>query len=115
MIKARASGSKVYLYFMKKGRQARHRILRNSCYYLSVFGDTYHLCMDVLADLIFQSSPLPYSFIMCLLCFQKLNSAIIYDRDYNYNYFGFKVRPYFNQSVYPIFSIPWCCSQSLHV
>ena len=31
MIKARASGSKVYLYFMKKGRQARHRILRNSC------------------------------------------------------------------------------------
>ena len=32
MIKARASGSKVYLYFMKKGRQARHRIPRNSCY-----------------------------------------------------------------------------------
>ena len=32
MIKARASGSKVYLYFMKKGRQARHRILRNSCF-----------------------------------------------------------------------------------
>ena len=31
MIKARASGSKVYLYFMKKSRQARHRILRNSC------------------------------------------------------------------------------------
>ena len=31
MIKARASGSKVYPYFMKKGRQARHRILRNSC------------------------------------------------------------------------------------
>ena len=31
MIKARASGSKVYLYFMKKGRQARHRIPRNSC------------------------------------------------------------------------------------
>ena len=30
MIKARASGSKVYLYFMKKGRQARHRIPRNS-------------------------------------------------------------------------------------
>ena len=28
IIKARASGSKVYLYFMKKGR---HRILRNSC------------------------------------------------------------------------------------
>ena len=23
--------------------------------------------------------------------FQKLNSAIIYDRDYSYNYFGFKV------------------------
>ena len=31
MIKARASSSKVYLYFMKKGRQARHRIPRNSC------------------------------------------------------------------------------------
>ena len=31
MIKARASGSKVYLYFMKKSRQARHRIPRNSC------------------------------------------------------------------------------------
>ena len=31
MIKARASGSKVYLYFMKKGRQARHHIPRNSC------------------------------------------------------------------------------------
>ena len=30
MIKARASGSKVYLYFMKKGRQERHRIPRNS-------------------------------------------------------------------------------------
>ena len=33
MIKARASGSKVYLYFVEKGRQARHRIPRNSCYY----------------------------------------------------------------------------------
>ena len=32
IIKARASGSKVYLYFMKTGRQARHRIPRNSCY-----------------------------------------------------------------------------------
>ena len=30
MVKARASGSKVCLYFMKKGRQARHRIPRNS-------------------------------------------------------------------------------------
>ena len=35
MIKARASGSKVYLYFMKKGRQVRHRIPRNSCFFLS--------------------------------------------------------------------------------
>ena len=35
MIKARASGSKVYLYFMKKARQARHHILRNSCSYIS--------------------------------------------------------------------------------
>ena len=33
MIKARASGSKVYLYFMKKGRKARHCIPRNSCSY----------------------------------------------------------------------------------
>ena len=33
MIKARASGSKVYLYFMKRGRQAIHRIPRNSCVY----------------------------------------------------------------------------------
>ena len=32
MIKARGSGSKVYLYFMKKGRQARHRIPWNSCF-----------------------------------------------------------------------------------
>ena len=32
MIKARASGSKVYLYFMKKGRQVRHRIPWNSCF-----------------------------------------------------------------------------------
>ena len=31
MIKVRASGSEVYLCFMKKGRQARHRIPRNSC------------------------------------------------------------------------------------
>ena len=38
MIKARASGSKVYLYFMKKGRQARHRIPRNSCY--DLYGTT---------------------------------------------------------------------------
>ena len=37
MIKARASGSKVYLYFMKKGRQARHRIQRNSCCGISTF------------------------------------------------------------------------------
>ena len=34
---ARASGSKVYLYFMKKGRQARHRIPRNSLYLLLFF------------------------------------------------------------------------------
>ena len=31
MIKAKASGSKVYLYFMKKGRQARQRNPRNAC------------------------------------------------------------------------------------
>ena len=36
MTKARASGSKVYLYFMKKGRQARHRIPRNSCFSVNV-------------------------------------------------------------------------------
>ena len=37
MIKARASGSKDYLYFMKKGRQARHRIPRNSCFIFNLF------------------------------------------------------------------------------
>ena len=39
MIKARASGSKVCLYFMKKGRQARHRIPRNSCFPFFLDGD----------------------------------------------------------------------------
>ena len=33
---ARASGSKVYLYFMKKGRQARHRIPRNSLFFIII-------------------------------------------------------------------------------
>ena len=37
MIKARASGSKVYLYFMKKGRQVRHRIPRNSSFFFFSF------------------------------------------------------------------------------
>ena len=37
MIKARASGSKVCLYFMKKGRQARHRIPWNSCFFFVFF------------------------------------------------------------------------------
>ena len=36
MIKARASGSKVYLYFMKKGRQARHSIPRISCLFIQM-------------------------------------------------------------------------------
>ena len=35
---ARASGSKVYLYFMKKGRQARPRIPRNSLYFFFLGG-----------------------------------------------------------------------------
>ena len=40
MIKTRASGSKVYFYFMKKGRQARHRIPRNSCLkFILILGD----------------------------------------------------------------------------
>ena len=39
MIKARASGSKVYLYFIKKGRQARHRIPRNSCVACTMFSN----------------------------------------------------------------------------
>ena len=34
MIKARASSSKVYLYFMEKSRQVRHCISRNSCFIL---------------------------------------------------------------------------------
>ena len=36
MIEARASGSKVYLCFMKKGRQVRHGIPRNSCFCLAL-------------------------------------------------------------------------------
>ena len=49
MIKARASGSKVYLYFMKKGRQARHRIPRNSCvrsYDLFFCSETWQTAKD---------------------------------------------------------------------
>ena len=37
MIKARALGSKVYLYFMKKGRQVRHRIPLNSGLFISPY------------------------------------------------------------------------------
>ena len=51
MIKARASGSKVYLYFMKKGRQARHRIPRNSCSTLYTILP-HNLIKDKLVDLI---------------------------------------------------------------
>ena len=62
MIKARASVSKVYLYFMKKGRQARHRIPRNSCSTLySTLPD--NLLKDKLVDLIertFQREGCPY-------------------------------------------------------
>ena len=45
MIKGRASGSKVYLYFMKKGTQARHRISRNSCccFTEQIIKFTFHL------------------------------------------------------------------------
>ena len=31
----------------------------------------------------------------------KLNSAIIYDRDFSYNYFGFKVSPALVQMIQP--------------
>ena len=37
MLKARASGLKVYVYFMTKGRQARHRIPRNSCVTIYIY------------------------------------------------------------------------------
>ena len=51
MIKARASGSNVYLNFMKKGRQARHRIPQNSCICISdcIFQTSLHY-MDVAVD-----------------------------------------------------------------
>lgn len=29
--------------------------------------------------------------LIALVCQQRLNSAIIYDRDFSYNFFGFKV------------------------
>lgn len=32
-----------------------------------------------------------FVFFFPLNLFQRLNSAIIYDRDFSYNYFGFKV------------------------
>ena len=48
MIKARASGSKVYLYFMKKGRQARHRILRNSCCYKQLLIQTCWMDFEII-------------------------------------------------------------------
>ena len=46
MIEARASCSKVYLYFMEKGRQARHRIPRNSCLFWQLPGDFSNLACD---------------------------------------------------------------------
>ena len=47
MVKARASGSKVYLYFIKKGRQARHRIPRYSCFFPSnIVTQTRLLCLE---------------------------------------------------------------------
>ena len=52
MIKARASGSKVYLYFMKKGRQARHRIPRNSCSFFSMGGHLVYQSGTILAILV---------------------------------------------------------------
>ena len=57
MIKARASGSKVYLYFMKKGRQARHRIPRNSCLHFEVFQglNFERLCSNKCPLLLFQN------------------------------------------------------------
>ena len=59
MIKAKASGSKVYLYFMKKGRQARHRIPRNSCY-------LYSACMANSPNPE-QSAPFPLDFLVSIV------------------------------------------------
>ena len=53
MIKARASGSKVYLYFMKKGRQARHRIPWNSCYSVGIIGRNVNFGSCFLIELCF--------------------------------------------------------------
>ena len=64
MIKARASGSKVYLYFMKKGRQARHRIPRNSC--LCHYYDTSTpVLISVSLSLLWNFCPSTYQ---CFLC-----------------------------------------------
>lgn len=38
--------------------------------------------------------------------FQRLNSSIIYDRDYTYNYFGFKVRQPF-QHIWLLFRVTY--------
>ena len=54
MIKARASGSKVYLYFMKKGRQARHRIPRNSGSFPPSLDAPYEIWSFVAFELIFE-------------------------------------------------------------
>ena len=37
---------------------------------------------------------------------ERLNSAIIYDRDYNYNYFGFKVQSVLFLTTYSLYI---CC------
>ena len=64
MITARASGSKVYLYFMKKGRQARHRIPRNSCYdmTLSIEYQRRHMINGIIIGVGMNS----YSYSVCM-------------------------------------------------
>lgn len=54
------------------------------------------LPLDCIATL--EHSDLKLS-LLCIL--QVLNSAIVYDRDYGYNYFGFKVRNVLYTSVVP--------------
>lgn len=46
------------------------------------------------------------------LCYspQRLNSAIIYDRDFSYNYFGFKVRTYYSLYSREPSLLCWCFS-----
>ena len=76
MIKARASGSKVYLYFMKKGRQARHRIPRNSCFFIFIV-----FCIEILVTNMADPDQTPHSVApeqVCTVCIIPQNGHLVY-------------------------------------